>query len=222
MTKNKLVHFEEVKGFPHFFQPDFDELSAGFVYKGHWADFFGNGNPITIEVGCGKAEYSVYLAQRYPERNFVALDIKGARMWRGAKDSQKAGMRNIAFVRSHIQMVPEIFGAGEVAEIWIPFPDPQLQTSRERKRLTSPRMLQRYRQILRPDHLIHFKTDSRPLFDYTLEVIENEGHSLLYHTFDLYQSGFVGDVVAVRTFYERQFLQLGFPINYLEMRLKDE
>lgn len=220
MSKNKLVHFEEVKAFPHFFQPVYDELASGFRYKSRWSSFFGNDNPLTIEAGCGKGEYSVYLATQYPDRNFVALDIKGARMWRGAKDSMITGMKNIAFVRTHIQMVPMIFGPGEVSEIWIPFPDPQPQQSRERKRLTSPRMLERYKQILAPDHLIHFKTDNRPLFDYTLDVVQNEGHQLVYSTFDLYSSGFTGDVIAVRTFYEKQFLQQGFPINYLQMRLK--
>jgi len=175
---------------------------------------------LTIEVGCGKAEYSVYLATRYPDRNFVALDVKGARMWRGAKDSMVTGMKNIAFVRSHIQMVPTIFGPGEVNEIWIPFPDPQPRQSRERKRLTSQRMLERYRQILAPDHLIHLKTDNRQLFDYTLDVIRDEAHQLVYSTFDLYSSENTGDVMAVRTFYEKQFLQQGLPINYLQMRLK--
>lgn len=220
MSKNKLVHFEEVKSFGNFFQPDFNELTAGFVHRGRWNEFFGNNNPITLEAGCGKAEYSVYLAHKYPERNFIAIDIKGARMWRGAKDSVNSGLTNIAFVRTQVQMVPLIFGPREVSEIWIPFPDPQPQNSRERKRLTSPRMLDRYKQILAAEHLIHFKTDNRPLFDYTLEIIGQEQHSLVYHTFDLYSSGFTGDVIGVRTFYERQFLKQGLLINYLQMKLK--
>lgn len=218
--KNKLIHFEEVKSYPHFFEPVYSELVTGFQYKGNWNSFFGNNNPVTIEVGCGKAEYSFYLAGKYPERNFVALDIKGARMWRGAHDSLKAGLKNIAFVRTHIQMVPSVFGPGEVSEIWIPFPDPQPQLSREKKRLTSSTMLNRYRQILAADHLIHFKTDNRPLFDYTLDVISQEKHQLLYHTFDLYNSGFDGDVNGVRTFYEKQFLVKGLDINYLQMKLR--
>ncbi len=220
MGKNKHKHFAENLTFPNFFQDRYEQLQEGFKYKGCWADsFFKNRGPVTLEVGCGKGEYTVHLAKKYPERNFVGIDVKGARMWRGAKDSEEAGLRNTAFIRSHTQNIGYFFEKGEVDQIWIPFADPQPNKPSQRKRLTSPQLLSRYAGILSTDHIIHVKTDSLFLFEYTLDVIQKEGHKLIYHTFDLYNSGIQEDVTEVQTFYENQFLAEGHTIKYLKFRL---
>lgn len=220
MAKKKLFHFEEVKSFPHFFQPNYDELKDGYSLKGKWSTFFGNDNPITLEVGAGKAEFSFYLANKYPERNFIAIDLKGARLWRGAKDSLDLGLKNIAFIRTHVQQVTNLFAPGEVQEIWIPFPDPQPRHARERKRLTSPHLLKRFKMILSSDHLIHLKTDNRGLYDYTMEIMNEHDHNVHFNTDLLYNSDYEGDVKAVQTFYEKQFLAQGSPIHYVQFSLK--
>lgn len=220
MAKKKLFHFEEVKSFPHFFQPNYDELKDGYSLKGKWNTFFGNDNPITLEVGAGKAEFSFYLANKYPDRNFIAIDLKGARLWRGAKDSLDLGLKNIAFIRTHVQQVTNLFAAKEIQEIWIPFPDPQPRQARERKRLTSPHLLNRFKMILSDDHLIHLKTDNRGLYDYTLEIMKQLDHTVHFNTDLLYESNYDGDVKSVQTFYEKQFLAQGSSIHYIQFSLK--
>lgn len=220
MAKKKLFHFEEVKSFPHFFQPNYDELKDGYSLKGKWNTFFGNDNPITLEVGAGKAEFSFYLANKYPDRNFIAIDLKGARLWRGAKDSLDLGLKNIAFIRTHVQQVTNLFAAQEIQEIWIPFPDPQPRQARERKRLTSPHLLNRFKMILSDDHLIHLKTDNRGLYDYTLDIMKQLDHTVHFNTDLLYESNYDGDVKSVQTFYEKQFLAQGSPIHYIQFSLK--
>ena len=220
MAKKKRFHFEECTRFPHFFQPRYHDLQKGFRYRGNWyPDFFCNASPLTLELGCGKAEYSVYLATRYPQRNSLAIDIKGARMWKGARQSLDAGLNNIAFVRTHSQNLTDICAAGEVEEIWIPFPEPHPNKPAERKRLTSPRLLDTYAKVLRPGHTIHLKTDNPAFFEYTREVIDKYNHQILYSTCDLYASGFSGDVREVVTFYEEQWLKEGASIHYLQFRL---
>jgi tRNA (guanine-N7-)-methyltransferase len=218
--KNKHKHFAENLTFTNFFQDRYHQICDGFKHKAVWNErFFANPGPITLEVGCGKAEFSVHLAKKYPHRNFVGIDVKGARMWRGAKDSQELGLTNTAFIRTHVQNLALYFGPNEVSEIWIPFPDPQPNKPSERKRLTSPNLLNVYAKILSPGHTIHLKTDSQFLYDYTLEVIARENHQLLFETNDLYQSDYQGDVTEVTTFYESHFLQQGFTIKYIQFRL---
>ena len=221
MGKNKLEHFAETATFPHFFQPTYDELVDGFELKGKWnSDFFENQNPLIIELGCGKGEYSVGLAARYPEKNFIGMDQKGARMWRGAKTALEDDMLNVAFVRTKIEHTAYFFDNNEVDEIWITFPDPHLKDREIKKRLTSPRFLNMYKQFLKPGGLIHLKTDNSGLFKYTLNLIEEEKHQLHYKTFDLYNSGYDGDAPAIKTYYEKIFTAKGHKINYLNFSLR--
>ena len=167
MGKNKLAKFDDMAEYPHVFQYPFSVLEAeGFDLKGHWHErFFKNNNPIVLELGCGKGEYTVGLGKQFPDKNFIAVDIKGARMWSGAKESHEAGMTNVAFLRTHIELINRFFAAGEVSEIWITFPDPQMK--KVSKRLTSTRFMKLYREILAGDGIIHLKTDSNFMFTYT-------------------------------------------------------
>lgn len=219
MTKNKLARFAENETFPHLFQPDFNELQSGFALRGKWSDFFGNNNPITLELGCGKGEYTVALSERYQQNNYIGVDIKGARIWRGALTSFQNGQKNVAFLRMRIDSILNAFASEEVSGIWITFPDPQ--PAKARKRLTSPMFLNRYAEILKPGSIIHLKTDNLPFFEYTLETIAAEGHHLLMHTFDLYNSNLNEDVMLTQTFYEKMFLAQGVPIKYLRFTLNN-
>lgn len=220
MAKRKLERFAETKIFPHFFQPDYDDLQAGFPLKGNWnRDFFKRDAPIVLELGCGKGEFTVGLARSFPEKNYIGMDIKGARMWRGAKTSHEEGMSHVAFVRSKIQNINAVFDAGEVDEIWVTFPDPQPNKPRTKKRLTSPEFLQRYRQAARPGAIVHLKTDNALIFDYTLEIIQEQNLPLLFHTFDVDKNPGSEVVLAIRTFYEEMFREKGVPIKYLKFAL---
>jgi len=206
--------------FPHFFQPGFDELTEGFELKGKWnREFFKNENPIIVEVGCGKGEYTVGLAEKYPYKNFIGMDKKGARMWRGAKTSLENDMLNVAFVRTKIELISYFFGKNEVDEIWITFPEPVLKERKYRKRFTSPRFLKTYGQFLKPAGMIHLKTDNLEFFNYTLDQINEQNHKLQYSTFDLYNSEFDGDAPNIQTYYEKKFLEQGMKINYLNFTL---
>jgi tRNA (guanine-N7-)-methyltransferase len=221
--KKKLIRFAENATFSHLFQYSYEELRKGFPLKGRWhEDFFHNDNTISLELGCGKGEYTVFLAQTYPHRNFIGIDIKGARLWRGCKTVQELKLKNVAFIRTRIQLINKFFEKGEVSEIWLTFPDPQPRMAKAKKRLTSPEFLARYRDILQKNGVIHLKTDDSGLFNYTLETINKEGHNLLLKLDDLYGSGFEGDAGAIRTFYESIFLEEGIPIKYLEFQLKYE
>lgn len=217
MTKRKLERFAENATFGHLFQPGFEELQRGFYQKGRWSEFFGNSNPIILELGCGKGEYTLALAARYPGNNYIGIDIKGARLWRGAKTSKENSCNNVAFLRMRIDMILNAFEPGEVSGIWITFPDPQ--PAKARKRLTSPMFLNRYSTLLKPDSIIHLKTDNSSFFDYTLETIEAEKHCLLFHTFDLYNSNLNDDVMLTQTHYEKLFLSKNIPIKYLRFKL---
>ncbi len=221
MAKNKLARFEENLSFENFFQPNYEDIKNGFVLKGKWAnDFFKNDNPIILELGCGKGEYSVGLAKRYPEKNFIGIDIKGARMWRGCKTSCEGKMTNIAFLRSRIELIEFYFEENEVDEIWVTFPDPQPRRIKENKRLTSPPFLKRYANILKPDGIVHLKTDAFILYLYTMEILEEFKHKILISTDDLYHSGIDDDVMGIQTFYEQMFLEQGKKINYIKFQLK--
>jgi len=217
--KRKREHFQENNTFHHFFQPSYPELIGGFHLKGNWHEhFFGNSNPIVLELGCGKGEYSVNLAKSYTAKNFIGIDIKGARMWKGASISNSEKLINTAFVRTSIELIEFIFAPSEVNEIWITFPDPQPNKPRIKKRLTSPQFLERYRKILAPDSIIHLKTDNTNLFDYTIEVINEGGHELLFQTRDLYKSGLDNEITQIQTFYEKMFLKESIPIKYLRFK----
>ncbi len=220
MSKDKLKRFAENLTFPNFFQPTIDEALQGFHLKGKWnKEFFGNDNPVVLELGCGKGEYTVALARKYPKRNYIGIDIKGARMWRGCKTAVEEKMTNVAFIRTRIDLILNFFDKNEISEIWITFPDPQPRMKQVKKRLTSPRFIERYRQILTPKGIIHLKSDNTEIYNFTLSTIEKDGHHLLFQTNDLYNSGFEGDAVEVQTFYEEKFLKEGEAIKYIQFRL---
>lgn len=223
MGKDKLRKFRENETFACFVQPDFDSVFAGdHPLKGHWGrDFFRNDRPIVLELGCGKGEYTVGLAERDPDRNYIGIDIKGARMWRGAKTATERGLANVGFLRTRIEFIGSLFAEGEVSEIWITFPDPQLRTKRARKRLTAPGFLAAYARMLAPGGTIHLKTDSKHLYAYTQAVIARFGLPCAEATDDLYGSGRADDVLSVRTAYEQRFLEMGLPITYTRFGLGD-
>ncbi|MCK9290746.1 MAG: tRNA (guanosine(46)-N7)-methyltransferase TrmB [Bacteroidales bacterium] len=217
MSKNKLQKFSENRTFPNLFQYGYEDLQqAEFSLKGKWGTkFFRNRNPLILELGCGKGEYTIGLAQRYPEKNFIGVDIKGARLWKGLNDAKNLGLSNVAFIRTRIELIEAFFGSDEVAEIWITFPDPQPQKSRQRKRLTHPLFLNRYRNFLQKDGLIHLKTDSELLYEFTKEVIAEQGLTLYSDTADLYATTDHIEVKTIRTFYEDIWLKSNLSIKYL-------
>ena len=219
MGKNKLKKFGEMETFPNVFQFPFAALKEnGFPLKGKWnEEFFHNDNPIVLELGCGKGEYAVGLAKRYPDRNFIGVDIKGARMWTGAKQSVLDGMTNVAFLRTNIELIAEFFAPGEVSEIWITFPDPQMK--KVNKRLTSVRFLTLYRKILKENGLVHLKTDSPFLYTYTDASVKLNGFDVEINTDDLYHSGIDDDILGIQTFYEKQWLARGLTIKYIKFHL---
>ena len=185
--------------------------------KGKWHSvFFKNENPIVIELGCGRGEYTVNLAEKFPQKNFIGIDWKGARLWRGAKTSHVNEMTNVAFLRIQILNILSFFSANEVGEIWITFPDPQPQFSRVRKRLTSPRFMNMYKQILCEDGIIHLKTDNKGFYDYTLEEVIKNKYRKIYSTDDLYHSDFENEILSIKTTYENIFLEQGSKICYLK------
>ena len=220
-NKNKLAKFAESAEFPNMFQPKYEEVKDGYAMQGKWrSDFFKNSNELVLELGCGKGEYSVGLGRKYPNRNFIGVDIKGARMWRGCKTSVEEGLQNVAFLRQKIQLIANMFAKEEVDELWITFPDPQPKVAK--RRLTSPQYMERYAKILKPGGIINFKTDSEPLFDYTLEMIEEYGHELIVSVKDLYSADGFEEVKAIKTYYEKLFNDQGYDINFMQFRLNPE
>ena len=216
MGKNKLQKFEDMSGFPHVFQYPFAVLQSenGCPLKGQWnRAVFKNSHPLVLELGCGRGEYTVGLGHLYPEKNFIGIDIKGARMWSGAKESFETGMKNVAFLRTSIELITCFFESGEVSEIWLTFPDPQMK--KVNKRLTSVRFLNLYREILTEKGLIHLKTDSNFMFTYTCEMIKANRFPVQVCTDDLYQSGIADEILSIRTCYEQQWLDRGLNIKYL-------
>lgn len=227
MSKGKLEKFAELKTFPNVFQnvnlqdPKLvDNTGAVAELRGRWnSTFFHREAPIVLELACGKGEYTIGLAQALPERNYIGVDIKGNRIWKGAKYAHLNGLANVAFVRTPIEQLPLFFSPGEVDEIWITFPDPYLKKSKTRKRLTSPRFLDTYRQLLKPGGAVQLKTDSPQLFDYTLEVIAELQLPLERLVHDVYREAPADPVLTIKSFYEQMHLAEGRTIRYVRFRL---
>lgn len=221
MGKDKIRRFNELETFSNVFQPSIDEVFGKDYYlKNKWASkHFKNDYPIILELGCGKGEYTIGLAGIFPEKNFIGIDIKGARIWAGARLAQKEKITNVAFIRSHIEFIESFFGENEVDEIWLTFPDPQMKTQRNKKRLTAPRFLNTYRKILSHRRLVHLKTDSAVLYNYTLELVKANALPLVFATDDLYKSNQADMVYGINTFYEEQFIEKGLNIHYLKFEL---
>jgi tRNA (guanine-N7-)-methyltransferase len=218
MGKNKLKKFADMDSFRCALQYPREAILAGeFPYKGRWnGGFFAKEGPVTLELGCGKGEYTVALAKANPGRNYIGVDIKGARMWSGAKEVEEKGMTNAAFLRTEIENIDRFFAPGEVDEIWITFPDPQMQKTR--KRLTSTRFMEMYGKFLRQDGVVNLKTDSPFLYEYTKRMAELNGFEILAITDDLYGSGMADPVSSIKTYYEDQWLSRGKTIKLITMR----
>jgi tRNA (guanine-N7-)-methyltransferase len=222
-SKNKLKRFAENESFANVFQPTREEVvNDSFPLKGKWnADFFGNDNPLIIELGCGKGEYSIGLAEKYPDRNFIGIDIKGARFWRGAKTAVESGMNNVAFVRTQIELIDHIFAEHEVDEIWITFPDPQIKYKRTKHRMTNSSFLKLYKKILKAEGVVNLKTDSEFMHGYTLGLLHGEGHEVLYANHNIYKNaGSPSEVTGIQTFYEKQYLEINKAITYIRFKIK--
>jgi len=222
--KNKLKRFAENNTFENLFQPSFQEVwNNDFTLKGKWnKNFFKNQNPIVLEVGCGKGEYTVNLAKNYPNKNFIGIDIKGARLWKGAKEAAELAMPNVAFIRTRIEHIRSFFSENEVSEIWITFPDPQPRPSKARKRLSSSRFLNYYQNFTKKNGIVHLKTDSLGLHDYTKALVEQNNLKILYCTNNLYNSSIADPILSIRTFYEKMFLEQGKPITYISFELAND
>lgn len=229
MAKKKLERFAEMKGFNCVYEPDMEDIQSGeYALKGKWcSDHFKNDHPITLELGCGKGEYTVELARRNPDRNFIGVDVKGARMWRGSKTAHSEGLENVVFLRTKIEFIEAFFAPGEVSEIWLTFSDPQPKDRKGTKRLTGAPFLERYRRIMKPDGIVHLKTDSTILSEATLDTLREEGiePEVVYddvHGSDRHSlSAEEAEVLDIRTFYERMFLEKGKKINYIRFRLSE-
>ncbi len=222
MGKNKLQKFADMAAYPHVFEYPYSVAeNVPFEMKGKWHEnFFKNNNPIVLELGCGRGEYTVGLGRMFPDKNFIAVDIKGARMWSGATESISEGLTNVAFLRTNIEIIERFFAEGEVSEIWLTFSDPQMKKAT--KRLTSTYFMNRYRQFLKPDGIIHVKTDSNFMFTYTRYMIEENKLPVLFITEDLYHSNLVDDILEIKTYYEQQWLDRGLSIKYIKFALPQD
>lgn len=228
MGKNKLKKFADNLRFPNVFE-NFDVTSPELLGEnaepvdlvGRWsAAHFGNEHPLTLELACGRGEYSLALAERFPGRNFIGVDIKGARIWKGASRALEAGLQNVAFLRTRIEMIDRFFAPGEIAEIWVTFPDPFPRKSKANRRLTGPRFLDTYRRILAPGGLVHLKTDDPGLYEFTLETLAAEAKGeLLYHNSDIYAAPLPFAELATRTYYEQMHLAEGKTIKYVRFTI---
>lgn len=216
MPRRKLQRFEENRELPNLFQPDYKELTDGFFLKGKWrALYFKNEHPIVLELGCGKGEYTTGLAEQFPEKNFIGMDLKGARLWVGCKAAFEKGLANVAFIRRHISGIEYLFEKDEVDEIWITFPDPHLREREAKKRLTSPEYIARYSKVLRTGGIIHLKTDNEVLYEYTLQVAREHDFEILNHSFDVYGEKKKGPVSDLQTYYEKIWIEEGLKIKYI-------
>jgi tRNA (guanine-N7-)-methyltransferase len=213
--KNKLSKFADMERFSNVLQVTFHQLQQNdHALKGNWQrDFFKNEGPIVLELGCGKGEYTTGLAQLAPEKNYLGIDIKGARMWKGAKYAIDHGLDNVGFIRTHIEMIAQFFAPGEVSEIWLTFPDPQMKKTR--KRLTSTRFIALYRQFLKPGGIVHLKTDSNFQYRYTLEMAKANGFEIVGNNNNIYANDQHEPVLDIKTYYEKQWIARGLNIKYI-------
>ncbi|MBI9039788.1 tRNA (guanosine(46)-N7)-methyltransferase TrmB [Lutibacter sp.] len=219
-SKNKLKRFRENETFPNVIQPTREEVIDGFPLKGNWHTHFNNNNPIILELGCGKGEYTIALARKNPTINYIGIDIKGARFWRGAKTALEENLTNVAFIRTQIELIDLLFNKNEVTEIWITFPDPQIKFTRTKHRLTNQEFLKKYHHILKSDGIVNLKTDSEFMHGYTLGLLHGEGHEILYAHHDIYKNFHSPqEVISTQTFYESQYLEKEKPITYIQFRL---
>jgi len=222
-SKNKLKRFKENETFVNVIQPTREEaVNNTLDLKGNWrTEFFKNDNPIVLELGCGKGEYAVNLAKAYPEKNFLGVDIKGARFWRGAKTALEEDLKNVGFLRTQIELIDRFFEPDEVDEIWITFPDPQIKYKRTKHRLTNTEFLDKYKQILKPEGIMHLKTDSEFMHGYTLGLLHGLGETIEYAHHDVYGSeGAPQEVTSIQTFYEKQYLAKDKKITYVQFRFR--
>lgn len=221
MGKDKFKRFQENLTFTNLIQPEFDEIfHKDHSLKGKWGvDFFKNSNPIILELGCGRCEYTLGLARKFPDKNFIGIDIKGARVWRGAKSATEGNMNNVGFLRTRIEFISSFFAEAEVSEIWITFPDPQLKKTRIKKRLTSPEFLTLYAGFLEPNGAINLKTDSQHLHEYTKATIALNELPVAECCNDIYGTNYADDVLSIKTRYEELFLAEGLSITYLKFNL---
>ena len=223
MGKNKVRRFAENKTFDNVFQPTREEMLESFELKGKWnSRFFKNNNPIVLELGCGKGEYTVALAEKFPEKNFIGIDIKGARFWRGAKTAIENEMHNVAFIRTQIELIDCAFAQNEISEIWITFPDPQIKFRRTKHRLTHPEFLRKYHHVLKEDGIIHLKTDSEFLHGYTHGILQMENHEVILSNHNVYNQDNVelpSEITSIQTFYEKKFLEEKKNITYIRFKL---
>ncbi|MBK7134252.1 MAG: tRNA (guanosine(46)-N7)-methyltransferase TrmB [Bacteroidales bacterium] len=224
MGKNKLARWNELDSFDNVIQPEIGEVAGkDHPIKGKWnKELFKNSNPVVLELGCGKGEYTVGLATRFPGKNYIGVDIKGARMWRGAKTSNENKLGNVAFLRTRIEFITSFFTTDEVDEIWVTFPDPHPGGKNSNKRLISPWFLNLYRQFLKDKGIVHLKTDNKELYAYTKSVVEYNEQEILFSTNDLYSEELPDDILSIRTHYENIFLKAGLKINYITFRLDKE
>lgn len=229
MGKGKLAKFADMASYPHVFEYPFSVAEeVPFEMQGRWhADFFRNDHPIVLELGCGRGEYTVGLARLYPDKNFIGVDIKGARMWTGATQALREELPNVAFLRTNIEIIDRFFAPGEVSEIWLTFSDPQMKKAT--KRLTSTYFMNRYRKFLTDGGLIHLKTDSNFLFTYTTCMIERNHLPVEFSTADLYHSVLAEQtdteesrILGIQTYYEQQWIDRGLNIKYLRFRLPQQ
>ena len=218
MGKGKLKKFADLASYEHVIEAPLMSINQpDHELKGKWAGFFGNENPIVLELGCGKGEYSVQLAEKYQDKNFIGVDIKGARMWKGATEAAKKGLKNVAFLRTSIEIINTFFAEGEVSEIWLTFPDPQMKKTR--RRLTATNFIENYRKLLVKNGLVHLKTDSNFQYLYTEAMVKKNKFDIVCNTNDLYNSGIADEILSIRTFYEKQWLDRGISIKYISFRL---
>lgn len=226
MSKGKLAKFADMERYENVFQYPFSVVDqVPFDMKGKWHEaYFGNDNPIVLELGCGRGEYTVGLARMFPNVNFVGVDIKGARMWTGATAALQEGLRNVAFLRTNIEIIDRFFSAGEVSEIWLTFSDPQMKNVH--KRLTSTFFMERYRHFLQDGGIVHVKTDSNFLFTYTTYMVERNQLPLLFRTEDLYHTDGIDEatrsILGIQTYYESQWIERGLNIKYMKFCLPHE
>ncbi len=220
-SKNKLKRFNENETFTNVIQPSRKEISDGFRLKGQWSAFFKNNNPIILELGCGKGEYTIALAKQNPNINYIGVDIKGARFWRGAKTALEDNLTNVAFLRTQIELIDLCFEEDEINEIWITFPDPQIKFKRMKHRLTNPDFLKKYQKTLIPKGIIHLKTDSEFLHGYTLGILQEGNHEIIYAHHNIYNNAYTPkEATLTKTFYEKQFLDQKKAITYIKFKVK--